>query len=89
MLISSSPKDVLNARRRVVCAACTIDSERPVTLDEGQEWELHQNSRTHKKFVARSKRLLQQIAPSKLADKPGTYKDAQQDFDGSVASILS
>lgn len=55
--ILSSPIAVLNARRRTVCSVCTIDSEQPVMIEEGKEWELHQKSRTHRKLVKRANRL--------------------------------
>lgn len=56
--ISFSPAAVLNARRRVTCPVCSQNKGQPITLEAGQEWELHQNSRKHKKLERAAARLL-------------------------------
>lgn len=52
-----SPTAVLIARRRSICTVCTLDIEKPVMIEEGREWELHEKSRTHKKLLNRANRI--------------------------------
>ncbi|KAF8906021.1 IPP transferase-domain-containing protein [Gymnopilus junonius] len=53
------PTSVLEVRKRQVCSICTVQEDRPVMIEEGSEWELHQKSRAHRRLagrVARQKR---------------------------------
>jgi len=54
----TDPTAVLSARRRIACPVCSRSKGQPVTLEAGQEWELHQSSRRHKKLTRASERLL-------------------------------
>ena len=63
-VLELSPTAVLLARRRINCQICSIDDE-PVMIEEGREWDLHVKSRTHKKLVARMKRLKDGIQTSR------------------------
>lgn len=69
MAIGISPTAVLLARRRTNCQICSIDEDKPVMIEEGKEWDLHVKSRTHKKLVARAKRLKDGIRTSRHARK--------------------
>jgi tRNA dimethylallyltransferase len=87
-----SPTAVLNARRRTICPVCTTDSEQPVMIEAGKEWELHQNSRTHRKLINRAIRRKcgqQRHATSEYTKGQRTVsKDAWLDLDESVMSIF-
>jgi hypothetical protein len=90
--ILSSPIAVLNARRRTVCSVCTTDSEQPVMIEEGKEWELHQKSRTHRKLVKRANRLIssqQKHTSTNRTDGQRTGDEVSwQDLDESVTGLL-
>lgn len=45
------PSDVLARRHRVVCAVCSLDPDRPVMIEEGEQWELHQRTRSHTRLA--------------------------------------
>ncbi|KII88875.1 hypothetical protein PLICRDRAFT_588604 [Plicaturopsis crispa FD-325 SS-3] len=49
----TDPSAVLVARRRMTCAVCTVDEERPVMIEEGQEWEAHRKTRSHRRMAAK------------------------------------
>lgn len=55
---------MLNANRRVVCPACTIDTDQPVLVD-GTKWEMHQRSRGHRKMTGKDKKAPRHI-PSEV-----------------------
>ncbi|KAF9001991.1 tRNA isopentenyltransferase [Cyathus striatus] len=48
-----NPMAILNARRKLVCSACTIDKNRPVMIEEGNEWIIHEKTRSHRRFSAK------------------------------------
>lgn len=39
---------MLEARRRVICEACTTDPQQPVMIEEGKEWDAHRRTKVHK-----------------------------------------
>lgn len=49
----TTPEEVLNARRKVVCPVCTINTERPIMIEEGREWEAHTKTRTHRRLASK------------------------------------
>jgi len=53
----TDPTEILNVHQRITCPICTIDIQQPIMIQSGQEWILHQKSRTHRKFVNRAIRL--------------------------------
>ncbi|KAH9484197.1 tRNA dimethylallyltransferase [Psilocybe cubensis] len=60
-LLTVAPKDVnptsvLEARRRKVCPVCTVQEDRPVMIEEGAEWEIHRNTKAHRKMASRASR---------------------------------
>jgi len=48
------PSDVLARRRKVVCAVCSLDPDRPVMIEEGEQWEFHQRTKPHRRLAKRS-----------------------------------
>lgn len=44
---TNRPSETLAARRKRVCTVCTKDEDRPVMIEEGQEWEVHVKTRAH------------------------------------------
>ncbi|KAF9052739.1 tRNA isopentenyltransferase [Panaeolus papilionaceus] len=50
---SINPQQVLEARVKRVCPVCTLQSDRPVMIEEGEEWLLHQRTKVHRKLAAR------------------------------------
>ncbi|KAF9532375.1 tRNA isopentenyltransferase [Crepidotus variabilis] len=49
------PLAVLQARKRRICAICTVEDARPIMIEEGPEWEIHQRTKSHRRLA--SKRL--------------------------------
>lgn len=47
------PASVLEARKRRVCPICTVQEDRPVMIEEGSEWDLHQKSRAHRRLAGK------------------------------------
>ena len=45
------PSDVLARRRKVVCPVCSLDPDRPVMIEDGEEWELHQRKKSHRRLA--------------------------------------
>ncbi|KAF9452810.1 tRNA isopentenyltransferase [Macrolepiota fuliginosa MF-IS2] len=50
------PTAVLEARRKVICPICTTEENRPVMIEQGPEWEIHQGTRSHKRLAAKAER---------------------------------
>jgi len=48
---SVRPSDVLARRRKVVCPICSLDPDRPVMIEDGEEWELHQKKKSHRRLA--------------------------------------
>jgi hypothetical protein len=46
-----SPSAGLAARRKRVCLVCTKDPDRPVMLEEGEEWYVHVKTQKHCKLA--------------------------------------
>ncbi|KAL5511455.1 TIT1 [Sanghuangporus vaninii] len=46
----TSPAEVLVARRKIVCPFCTTEADRPIMLEEGREWEVHQHTTAHRRM---------------------------------------
>jgi len=44
---SIRPSDALARRRKIVCPVCSLDPDRPVMIEEGEQWESHQRKRSH------------------------------------------
>jgi len=88
----TNPTAILNARRRTICPVCTTNTKQPIMVEEGNEWELHQKSRTHHKLVSRAIRLKsgQQKAgsPKATEGQQTAGEDNWQDLDESVLSIF-
>jgi len=85
----TNPTAILTARRRTICPVCTTNTEQPIMIEEGKEWELHQKSRTHRKLVSRAIRLKsgqQRAASSKTTE--GRQTADREDLDESVMSIF-
>jgi len=84
----TDPTVILTARRRTICPVCTTNTEQPVMIEEGQEWELHQKSRTHRKLVSRAIRLKsgqQRAASFKTTGSRQTAdQDNREDLDESI-----
>ncbi|KAJ3556429.1 hypothetical protein NP233_g11981 [Leucocoprinus birnbaumii] len=53
------PTAVLEARRKIICPVCTLDETRPVMIEQGPDWEVHQNKRSHKRLQAKAIREAQ------------------------------
>ncbi|KAI5900077.1 tRNA isopentenyltransferase [Schizophyllum commune H4-8] len=51
-----SPTAVLEARRKRTCTVCSIDTDKPVMIDES-EWDVHVRTRSHKRLIGREDRL--------------------------------
>ncbi|KAJ3536042.1 hypothetical protein NM688_g6889 [Phlebia brevispora] len=51
---ATNPKDVLNARRRVVCPVCTIKEDQPIMIEEGDEWTAHAKTRRHRRLASQA-----------------------------------
>jgi len=47
------PTSVLNARRLKICSVCTDNDAQPVMIEEGL-WDLHRNSRVHRRLTSRA-----------------------------------
>ena len=47
------PSDVLTRRRKVVCPVCSLDPDRPVMIEEGEQWEFHQRTKSHQRLARR------------------------------------
>jgi tRNA dimethylallyltransferase len=52
-----SPTEVLRARRKVVCAACTLDTSQPFMVEDGAQLEAHRRSRAHRRYASRDKKM--------------------------------
>jgi len=48
-----SPISILAARRKKTCSVCTLQSDRPVMIEEGPEWIAHQKTRSHRGRAAK------------------------------------
>lgn len=55
-LASHSPAAVLTARRKTICPICTSDEEKPVMIEEGEQWTVHIRTRRHRRAAAHSQR---------------------------------
>ncbi|KIK40906.1 hypothetical protein CY34DRAFT_241165 [Suillus luteus UH-Slu-Lm8-n1] len=53
----TSPTEVLRARRKVVCAACTLDTSQPFMVEAGAQLEAHRRSRAHRRYASRDKKM--------------------------------
>lgn len=53
----TSPTEVLRARRKVVCPACTLDTSQPFMVEEGPQLEAHRRSRAHRRYASRDKKM--------------------------------
>lgn len=51
-----SPTSVLQARKRRVCPVCTVQEDRPVMIEEGAEWDIHRNTKAHRRMASRDNR---------------------------------
>ncbi|KAF9792329.1 tRNA isopentenyltransferase [Thelephora terrestris] len=47
------PSDALARRRKIVCPVCSLDPDRPVMIEEGEQWESHQRTRSHQRLARR------------------------------------
>ncbi len=45
---------MLEARRKLTCLVCTVDENRPVMIEQGLEWEIHQKTRSHKRLAVKA-----------------------------------
>lgn len=52
----TDPAAVLHARRKTICPICTCDEEKPVMIEEGEQWVVHIKTRRHRRAAARSQR---------------------------------
>ncbi|KDR81416.1 hypothetical protein GALMADRAFT_89311 [Galerina marginata CBS 339.88] len=48
-----NPTSVLQARKRRICPVCTTQDDRPIMIEEGSEWGIHQNTRSHRRLAAK------------------------------------
>ncbi|KAF8197431.1 tRNA isopentenyltransferase [Pholiota molesta] len=48
------PASILQARKRRICTACTVQDDRPVMIEEGPEWDVHVKTRSHQRMAAKS-----------------------------------
>lgn len=55
-VVPHSPAAVLHARRKTICPICTCDEEKPVMIEEGEQWVVHIKTRRHRRAAARSQR---------------------------------
>ncbi|KAG1801783.1 tRNA isopentenyltransferase [Suillus subaureus] len=53
----TSPTEILRARKKVVCPACTLDPSQPFMVEDGSQWEAHRRSRTHRRHASRDKKM--------------------------------
>ncbi|KAG1836655.1 tRNA isopentenyltransferase [Suillus subalutaceus] len=53
----TSPTEILRARKKVVCPACTLDPSQPFMVEAGSQWEAHRRSRTHRRHASRDKKM--------------------------------
>ncbi|EIN07657.1 tRNA isopentenyltransferase [Punctularia strigosozonata HHB-11173 SS5] len=53
---TTDPTAVLEARRKRVCEVCTPAPDRPVMIEEGDEWETHKRTRAHRRRAAKLER---------------------------------
>ncbi|KAH6918809.1 tRNA isopentenyltransferase [Coprinopsis sp. MPI-PUGE-AT-0042] len=68
---TANPVEVLQARKKLVCTVCTMQEDRPVMLEEGEEWDRHIHTRAHKRLQARRKREEEGIHARYKKDRPG------------------
>ncbi|KAA1479626.1 tRNA isopentenyltransferase [Dentipellis sp. KUC8613] len=60
--VTSKPKDptaVLQARRKTICTACTVNELQPVMIDESDR-RAHERTRDHRRMVSKARKLLLQ-----------------------------
>ncbi|KAL4065434.1 IPP transferase-domain-containing protein [Scleroderma yunnanense] len=69
-----NPTAVLEARRKMVCSICTTDPSRPVMVEEGIEWEVHQKTRLHR-------RLSSKLNKGQSRDAPGDRLEQTRETD--------
>ncbi|PPQ63174.1 hypothetical protein CVT24_005719 [Panaeolus cyanescens] len=50
---SVNPQQVLEARTKKICTVCTLQPDRPVMIEEGEEWKMHERTKVHRKLMAR------------------------------------
>ncbi|KAF9653030.1 tRNA isopentenyltransferase [Thelephora ganbajun] len=48
---SVRPSNILVRRRKVVCPVCSLDPDRPVMIEEGEQWESHQRTKSHQRLA--------------------------------------
>jgi tRNA dimethylallyltransferase len=53
----TNPTEILRARKKVVCPACTLDPSQPFMVEDGPQWEAHRRSRTHRRYASRDKKM--------------------------------
>jgi len=49
----TDPTGILVARRKIICSSCTTNTQQPVMIEDGREWESHCRTRAHKRMFAR------------------------------------
>ncbi|TFY71261.1 hypothetical protein EVG20_g1741 [Dentipellis fragilis] len=60
--VPSKPKDptaVLQARRKTICTACTVNELQPVMIDEGDR-RAHERTRDHRRMLSKARKALLQ-----------------------------
>ncbi|KAG1835622.1 tRNA isopentenyltransferase [Suillus variegatus] len=84
----TSPTEVLRARKKVVCPACTLHPSQPFMVEDGSQWEAHRRSRAHRKYAARDKKMHGKPAKRRAtvhSDIPSKVDaEDQQDKQGSI-----
>ncbi|TFK48799.1 tRNA isopentenyltransferase [Heliocybe sulcata] len=55
LTIPGSPSSPI-VRRKLVCDVCTTNTEEPVMIEEGEQWEVHRKTKAHKMMATREAR---------------------------------
>jgi len=53
----TNPSDVLSARKKSTCTVCTTNPKQPVMIEEGWEWERHEQSKSHRYMAGREAKM--------------------------------
>lgn len=79
LISTNSPYATLDARRKVICDICTTNSERPIMVEDGQEWKDHVRARKHRR-MQRERERPKVLHHGKEDTTSSDYFDSEDDF---------
>lgn len=74
----------MTAHRKIICEFCTVDPQKPVMLNEGEEWKVHSKTRRHRRL----RHDKEHPESRRQVDSPRALERSDSDDDMSLTSLV-